>query len=61
VDLSLIDWQNPFGLDPAKVVCLGEFAVGDNQSQGMDTYLDELLDEALMVEGKLLAVAQGPE
>ena len=46
VDLDLVDWQNPFGLDPSKIACLGEFAVGDNQSDGMDAYLDGLLDGA---------------
>ena len=34
VEIGLIDWQNPFGLDQEKIACLGEFVVGDNRYVG---------------------------
>jgi hypothetical protein len=43
VDVGLVNWENPFSLDPAKIISLGEFEVGDNQSGGLDDYLDGLI------------------
>jgi hypothetical protein len=43
VDPGMVDWQNPFSLDPAKITNLGEFEVGNNQSGWLDAYLDGLI------------------